>query len=70
MDKKYRINLEFPPAVGPRLAALQLKTEAASKTEVLRRALDAYKLLVDYRGQGARVFIHDADGTQREVILI
>lgn len=50
--KKFRLNLDFSPAVEARLKRLKATTDAASFVEVIRRALATYELLVNHTYEG------------------
>ena len=63
---KIRLSLELPARLRERLDELRALTEADSVTEVVRRALAVYGVLVTRR---ERVFLRSADGTEREVLI-
>ena len=51
MSKKQRLAVDVAPAVKVRLEALKTKTECDSMSEVVRRALAVYELLVRDNGR-------------------
>jgi hypothetical protein len=65
-DDKVRLHVELPARLRERLAELRALTEADSVTEVVRRALAVYDVLVTRRERG---FLRSADGTEREVLI-
>lgn len=69
-DAKARLNLELPERVRARLEQLRMMSEADSITEVVRRALAVYDvLLTAVRERGERLILRSSDGTEREVII-
>lgn len=67
---KVRLNLEVPERVRARIEALQSMTESDSMTEVIRRALALYDVVVEARSNGQTLLIRDADGTTREMVVL
>jgi hypothetical protein len=65
-----RLNLEIPDAQNQRLETLKEKTEAASLTQVIQRALAVYDLVITEKFRGSTVIIRDAEGKDRELILM
>jgi hypothetical protein len=65
-----RLNLELPEAQNQRLETLREKTEAASLTQVIQRALAVYDLVMSEKFKGSTVIIRDAEGKDRELILM
>jgi Arc/MetJ-type ribon-helix-helix transcriptional regulator len=65
-----RLNLELTAAVNARLERLVVDTEAASRAEVIRRALAVYESLVDARRAGKELILRSPDGTEQIVLLI
>lgn len=64
-----RLNLAITPAVTKRLDRLQKETEAASKTEVIQRALAVYEKLVELHQNGRAVFLRDEYGKEHQLLL-
>lgn len=63
--KKYRISLEFPEVVEERLERLQALSHSASKTEVIRRALSLFDVVLSHQedtGGKGRVVLRYPDG--------
>ena len=70
-EPKVRLNLDIPEAVRERLDRLRELSEADTLTEVIRRALAAYEvLLTNSHAHGSRIIIRDPDGTETELRLI
>lgn len=44
-------------------------TDAETLTEVIRRALAVYELLVESQKQGSTIFVRDEEGKERDVLL-
>ena len=63
--EKVRLNLDLPPKVKVRLEELRAMTDADSMSEVVRRALALYDLVV---ASGGKVVIKDGD--TEEVIRV
>ncbi|MEK6927364.1 MAG: ribbon-helix-helix protein, CopG family [Nanoarchaeota archaeon] len=70
MPKKYRFNLELPGVDESRLAELLEATGAASRTEVIRRALENYSALVSQSAEGNRIYVgKDRSHITGEIII-
>ena len=67
--KTVRLNFQVATAVRDRLEALRQRSGADTLTEVVRRALATYELLLDYYGTGGTLIIRDADGAEKELLL-
>lgn len=65
-----RLNLEIPEAQNQRLETLKEKTEATSLTQVIQKALAVYDLVMAEKLKGSTVIIRDAEGRDRELILM
>jgi metal-responsive CopG/Arc/MetJ family transcriptional regulator len=57
-----RVQVEMPQRSLDRLDSLKTRTEAVSRAEVLRRALQLFEALVDEIDKGNEVIIKDAGG--------
>lgn len=68
--KKHRLTLEISDVVKLRMHRLRESTDAASLTEVIRRALATYELLIDGVKDGGGVIIRRLDGTEQHVLLV
>jgi Arc/MetJ-type ribon-helix-helix transcriptional regulator len=64
-----RITMEVPDSVRERLDRLKVMSEAASITEVVRRALRVYELLLEADLSGSSVLLEDSDGRVRQVVV-
>lgn len=64
-----RLNLEMTEDVRQRLERLRMETQADSLTEVIRRALALYDLIVTERARGEKMVFKGAKGAEREVVL-
>lgn len=65
----YRINLVLGPRSFEVLTRLQAATEASSKVETIRLALQTLAKLAEEAQEGSRVLIERRDGERIEVLL-
>jgi hypothetical protein len=65
-----RLHLELSEAVHERLLALRERTDAASLSEVVRRALATYELIVDRTKGGDRVVVRTSSGEDLALIVV
>ena len=70
LREKVRLNLEIHPDVKARLDDLQDRTQAASLTEVIRRSLALYNLVVDLQEEGGRIIINRKDGSTETLAIL
>lgn len=63
-----RMTLNVPNSVRERLDRLKDKAEATSITEVIRRALATYELLLDEHRVGGEI-VFERDGERRKLAL-
>lgn len=64
-----RMTLELTEAVRARLDTLQERTSAASITEVIRRALAAYEVLVEHVATSGSVVLETPGGGRKVLVL-
>jgi hypothetical protein len=69
-DKKVRLNLELARDVHEQLQKIQAGTGAASLTEVIRRALSLYDVVVEHTTDGGKVVFRFPDGEEETLRLI
>lgn len=69
-DPKVRLNLELSEPTRDRLERLRVATEADSMTEVIRRALSLYEMVLTASNEGAQTIRRDADGTERNLLVL
>ena len=67
---RVRLNLEVQQDVKDRLDELQERTHASSLTEVIRRALALYNLVVDHQGDGGKVVLQNRDGSSETLTIL
>ena len=65
-----RLNLEMTETVREKLETLREKTSADSLSEVIRRSLSFYELLVDEVRQGRNVVIRGPGSKERELVVL
>jgi hypothetical protein len=68
--ERVRLNLDLQTEVKERLDGLQERTGAASLTEVIRRALALYDLVVDHQKAGGRIQLYNRDGTVETLTIL
>ena len=61
-QEKRKLTLELSLPVRERLTSLQKRSEADSLTEVIRRSLAVYDLLLAARDSGSEIIIRSRDG--------
>ncbi len=66
---KTRLNLEVTRPVRERLERLRDLSDADSMTEVIRRAVAVYEVLLDHREKGFETVIRNQDGAERLVLI-
>jgi Ribbon-helix-helix protein, copG family len=69
-EDRIRLNLAVSAQVKERLDRLQRTSDAASITEVIRRALAVYEDLLNVRKGGAKVVVEHRGGTKEVLRLI
>jgi hypothetical protein len=67
--KSVRLNLELPETVRARLEVLVEKSESDTLTEVVRKALAVYDVLLQNKERGGKTLLLEKDGSEREVVL-
>lgn len=69
-EARSRLHLELPERVRNRLEEIRVLSEADSLTEVVRRALAVYDvLLVAVRDRKETVVLRSEDGKERELVI-
>lgn len=71
MSERVRMTLALPRSTKDRMEELQELSEATNLTEVIRRSLAAYELLVKHVKAGNEIVIRQPDGAERglEIVL-
>ena len=64
------MSLELSQSVRDRLERLRDTTEADSLTEVIRRSLAVYDLLINQERSGSTVVVKTREGTEQRVLLV
>lgn len=65
--KKTRLNLQIPTHVRIMLDELTVASGATSITEVIRRSLAYYEVLISHTKNGGEVIFRHKDGTDEKV---
>ena len=69
-EPKVRLNLELPERLRGRLDQLRAMSEAGTITQVVKRAVTLYDVLLSaIRNGRERVILRSTDGTERELLL-
>ena len=69
--EKHRFNLELTKGAKEQLEDLQKRTEAASLTEVVRRAIAVYDALQQYVADDWEIVLrHKKGGAEKPVLLV
>ncbi len=66
-NQRVRLNLEFPPKVANNLERLADLSESSSRTEVIRKALKLFDLVLSHREEGGKLVLEHQDGSQETV---
>lgn len=68
--KRKRLNLDVTISTIQRIERLRRATEAESITEVIRKALVVYDLIIKRRKDGVKVYFQRPDGPQTEIQIL
>jgi hypothetical protein len=69
-SKSERLNLRISPTEQKRLQRLEKLSDAASATEVIRRALAVYEHLWNAKQGEVRILLRDRDGKETDLLLL
>ena len=69
-SERSRLSLDVTPTVREQLKSLENRTEAGSLTEVIRRALSLYDLVVEHQEQGGKLIFAHSDGTKETLKVL
>lgn len=64
-----RFNFIFPAGVVRDLDAIQKQTDAASATEVVRRAVKLQRAIMLQQKRGGEIVVRDAKGNERVLVV-
>lgn len=70
MSSKVRMQFDFAPIAVTELDRLVDETGAASRAEVIRRALAVFDLMMSYKKTGGKVILQDAEGKETALLII
>jgi len=68
--EKERLNLDLHPAVKAQLLDLKERTKADSMSEVVRRAIELYDLVMSTQEKGGKLIIKENPGFPREIRIL
>lgn len=66
---KNRINFEFPDETMDRLNRLIEMSDSGSRTEVVKKALKVFEILLTTKVEEDRIILKLKDGNQRELLI-
>jgi hypothetical protein len=66
---KYRLNLELTDQVMKRLNKLVVESDSSSKTDVIRKSLSLYEIIMRIRKEDGQVILLLKDGNQMELVF-
>ncbi len=69
-NERIRLNLAITPTVHDRLQRLRDMSESESITEVIRRAMAVYDLVLTHASEGGEVILRNPDGREETVRII
>ncbi|HEY3898252.1 MAG TPA: hypothetical protein VGM54_06550 [Chthoniobacter sp.] len=69
-NDRVRLSLDVTPKVREQLDLLEARTEAGSITEVIRRALALYDLVVEHQQEGGKLIFRHADGEEESLRML
>ena len=69
-DESVRVSLRLSKSAKDRLDRVKERSQAESLTEVIRNSIALYEALLDEKDSGSKVILRDAEGVEREVLLI
>jgi hypothetical protein len=69
-SKKARVQFDFSKESLDKLDEIRSTIHAATRAEVIRRALTLFTEVLDAEQRGARIFFQEKDGTQARLILL
>lgn len=64
-----RFTIDVLDSVRDRLERVRVRSEAASITEVIRRSLAVYEVLLEAEASGGRVLLEASDKTIRHLLV-
>lgn len=67
---KVRINVDLTIKGKELLEDLQIRSEASSLIEVIRRAIALYDLVITHKTRGSQIVLVDPEGKQTEIIIL
>lgn len=66
---KHRVQFDFAPEALERLDDLVTQTGAASRAELVRRALALFEKALQAKHSGEELLFRDADGAEQRILL-
>ena len=69
-NERIRLNLAITPTVHDRLQRLREMSDSESVTEVVRRAMAVYDLVLSHMSDGGQIVLRHKDGSDELVKII
>ncbi len=70
LEDRTRLNLALSGDIKDKIGALQNQIGADSMTEVVRRAVEAFQILIVVRDNGGKVFVQSTPRGKRETLFL
>ena len=68
--EKVRLNLEFTPKVAENLERMIGQSHSASRTEVIRKAVRLFEMVLDHQEKGGKFVLEHDDGNRETVQIL
>lgn len=68
--EKHRVQFDFAPGALERLDELVTSTGAASRAEVVRRALALFEKVMTAQQHGEEILLRDREGTEQRIVIV
>ena len=68
--ERVRLNLEFTPNVVENLERMIEQSHSASRTEVIRKALRLFDMVLLHREDGGKLVFENKDGSQETIRVL
>ncbi len=67
--KKVRLVLEISPKIREKLDLIISRIEANSMSDVFRRALAIYEVIIEHHLSGGKIILKTKEGSEKELII-
>ena len=69
-EARVRLNLDLDPKVKAQLEALRIRSGASSISEVIRRSIALYDLVIQHQSEGGTLVFKHSDETEESLRLL